>query len=153
MRVASFQPAEREEGAQESTNAYTLSRPQATSATTLSSENKPEVRKQEAKRRGKRIHLRRNPLVCVGCFKVWDEEQDSVVKRLFNKSRGQAADAPVQHKGCRGHIKLYYELSGSEIVTFMNEKLLREPEYRDFFPVMSNLIREDAPDTSHHNDP
>jgi hypothetical protein len=120
-------------------------------------ENKQDQSRQQAirstHRTGKRIHLRRNPMICVRCWRVWDEEEDSVIKRLFNSNRGQSSNTPVQHKACKGTIKFYYDLSSEEISQFAKEKLFQEVEYRGFFPVMSDLTRDDAPDTSHHNIP
>lgn len=105
----------------------------------------------EGKRRKvkqKRIHLVRNPLVCEQCLKFWPESQfKGNEKKLFT----QVKDGPFRHRGCPGAVRPYYDLSRAVLVRLSIEKLFADVGYRDFFPSMGNLVRDDMPDLSHHN--
>ena len=105
----------------------------------------------EAKRRKakqKRVHLVRNPLVCEQCLRFWRESE---VKGNEKKLFSQAKDGPLRHRGCPGAVRPYYELRRAVLVRLSIEKLFVDAAYRDFFPSMGNLVREDMPDLSHHN--
>lgn len=99
--------------------------------------------------RQKRVHLFRNPYVCDQCFKWWREAD---VKGNEKKLFLQVKDGPMRHRGCSGAVLSYASLSRKDILQLVTERnLLSDPSHRDFYPSMGNLIREDMPDTSHHN--
>ena len=100
------------------------------------------------RKKQKRVHLVRNPHVCEQCFKVW-REQD--VKGNEKKLFVQSKDGPLRHRQCAGVVRPYCELSHEALARFAAAKLFSDPTYLDFFPCMGNLVREDMPDTSHHN--
>ena len=101
------------------------------------------------KAKQKRVHLVRNPHVCEQCFRFWrDDDVKDNVKKLFT----QIKDGPLRHRGsCGGVVRPYCELRREALVHLVTQKLFSDPAYRDFYPCMGNLIREDMPDTSHHN--
>jgi len=108
---------------------------------------KPKRRKPKQKR----VHLLKNPLVCEHCLGFWREgEFKGNEKKLFSQVKD---GPPFRHRGCPGAVRPYYDLNRAVLVRLSIEKIFVDPAYRDFFPSMGNLVRDDVPDSSHHNSP
>ena len=108
------------------------------------------ARSKEGKRpkKQKRAHLVRNPFVCELCLAFWrDDEGKGIAKKHFIQEKG----GPRHHRACMGIVRPYSDLSRQTLAKLAAEKLFSDPAYLDFFPCMGNLVREDMPETSHHN--
>ena len=125
----------------------------------------------EGKRRvaRKRVHLFRQPLVCDACLTCWHEHEfQGNERKLFVQTKS----GPLLHRGCTagpanasgvvrpylsrvprdGELTFHTDVSQATILRLATEGgLFSDPGMRAFFPSMGNLVREDMPDTSHHN--